>query len=1119
MSQPSDSSITPLTSLPSSGEKEGEIVDALRQMETLPVVPAAEVNEAIARLQQLADEDSPNDVRGHQLQYVGDYQLIEEIGRGGMGVVYRAEQLTLQRQVAIKMVLAGPFVSPEVLSRFRTEAKAAGSLDHPNIVPVYEVGEHLGLPYFSMKLVAGKSLSQLASNFSLSVDHSGSERGKRSDRIALLVLKIASAVHYAHQRGVLHRDLKPSNVLIDENEEPYVTDFGLAKLLDGSANVTTQGALLGTPSYMAPEQAAGADQVTTAADVYGVGGILYELLTGKAPYKGTSSVETLRLVRETEIRPPRSLNPAIDRDLETICMKCMSREPGDRYASAAAVADDLQRYLNREPIQARRISAAERFYKWARRRPSAAALLIGSLLASVLLLVGFLVSYSVVSRARENAEQALAREKHGTYIKTVALAYRDLVDGNAAHARTLLDSCDPAERDWEWNYLHARAWSDYKTLAPKLTQPLDEAFSPDGKFFAVLAFDHAEKEEICYGYSVQVWSTETWQEVAFLEPPEDHFYAPVVNWPKISFSSDSTQLAIPIMARRGDTEFCGIRRWDTRTWAPLPTLPEELPDRIILGVVYDEQNACLGVTMPFALRDLDREKTQMTLTNFDDGSTRGTFQAAEGQMDATGSPDGRWFSLTHVGLSIHESKSGDVVVEIPHPRICIAAAFHPQGHTLAALDVVGTLTLYELPSGNEIREWQAHEQYGWEVKFMPDGERLLTTGTDGWVRVWRVADGKELESALGQGGVAASPHDSHLAVFRSEQQYFRWNLEGATRLHASPLSSERFISDLTVSREGRWCASVEGLHHIDLWDVPARRLQTRFNGVDRASPGHVVRSVQLNSEGTRLAALLGERGVPKLAQAVRVWDLPDGKLVRDIAVPQGQRRTMAWSPDGEVLVVGGSDSISAWDIRSGAERWRIDEADAEFSVQARSEGREVLIVKAQPAAAEVIAQRRDVLQGTLLDEFALPPWEERVMSLSRDGAELVIAGRPMRGDLSQPVGGKPANSPDAEFRVAIVDIASGRVLQQWPAGTKLVMQATLSPSRRRVFTVDGYANLVIWDRTTQSEILHLRDQRAPIRNFAFAGERTLIAASFRENALYVLSGLPAPAPDLPDAAR
>src|SRR5438128_1181888 len=295
----------------------------------------------------------------------GDYELLEEIGRGGQGVVYRAHQKSLNRSVALKVIGLGPWTTETHLKRFRREAEAAARLEHPGIVPIYEVGEREGSCYFSMKFIEGGQLDEVVKRTPMSIA-----------RAVELIAKLARTVHYAHEHGILHRDIKPGNILLDAKGEPLLTDFGLAGLVEAESTITRTLEVMGTPSYMAPEQAAGDHtKLSKATDIYGLGAVLYQLLTGHSPFAGGTTYETIKLLLDTEPRQPRLWNRKIDRELSTICLKCLEKDPKRRYASALALAEDLEHWLKHEPILARHAGIFAHGKKWLRRNPAIAALI------------------------------------------------------------------------------------------------------------------------------------------------------------------------------------------------------------------------------------------------------------------------------------------------------------------------------------------------------------------------------------------------------------------------------------------------------------------------------------------------------------------------------------------------------------------------------------------------------------------------------------------------------------------------------------------------------------------------------------------------------------------------
>jgi tRNA A-37 threonylcarbamoyl transferase component Bud32 len=425
---------------------------------------------------------------------VPGYEIVGELGRGGMGVVYKARQVKLNRLVAVKMILAGAHAGPEELARFRTEAEAIACLQHPHIVQIHEVGEQEGRRYFSLEFVDGASLEKKINGTPW---HGG--------RAAALVEILARAMHAAHQRGIIHRDLKPSNVLLTVDGTPKITDFGLAKRLNVERGQTQSGAILGTPSYMAPEQTESANKkVGPAADIYSLGAILYELLTGRPPFRAETPWETVRQVVAEEPVPPRRMQMKLPRDLETITLKCLHKEPAKRYASAQALADDLRRFLAGEPVHARPIGQLERSWRWCRRNRAVAGLLAAVMLSMVL---GTIAASFFALRATSQKERA----ERLVYYGQIALAQREWQDNEVAHARALLDACRPDLRGWEHAYLRRLCNSKEQTFQGHAGPVNSVAFSPDGKRIVSGSQDR----------TLRVWDAETGKETLTLKGHTD----------------------------------------------------------------------------------------------------------------------------------------------------------------------------------------------------------------------------------------------------------------------------------------------------------------------------------------------------------------------------------------------------------------------------------------------------------------------------------------------------------------------------------------------------------------------------------------------------------------------
>jgi eukaryotic-like serine/threonine-protein kinase len=715
---------------------------------------AEPLKQQVPGLETIGASPAPSGGVGTTVRYFGDYELLEEIARGGMGVVYKARQVSLNRVVALKMILAGQLASPADVGRFRAEAEAAGNLDHPNIVPIYEVGEHEGQHYFSMKLVEGGSLAALVGGR----DHGPgiSKDQQRSD--ASLVAKVARAVHHAHQRGILHRDLKPGNILIDAQDQPHVTDFGLARRVEGDSRLTQSGAIVGTPSYMAPEQARSEKVLTTGVDVYSLGAILYELLAGCPPFRAATPLDTVLQVLEEEPVAPRSIRPRIDRDLETICLKCLDKDPDRRYASAAALADELERWQAGEPIQARRTGVWERTRKWIRRRPAAAALVAVSSLAVLTLVLVGLVYNRELQEALDDARKARAEaEERETTVRRQELTVRrhlygydmravqDAWDkGNAARVRNLLNDHRPRAgqedlRSFEWYHYWALCHEDAFTVRTPPCQAV--AYSPDGRTLATAGRDGG-------GLRVRLWDAATGNPLKYDSTTIPNTYS--IAGAGLAFSPDGKTLAagagksVVLWNLATLKERATIK---TKHWVQAFFFARDDANRMIVA----ERDGKHGEVNAW---DLARHASQSLFKNTDGFSDTAVF-SANGKTVAFRSSSSVGGNIISATITVSDTSTGQSRIKREIEAFnCFALS--PDGKTLAVFrnGLTDVILLLETATGREqaalvvnvhkvvsgvasYTRWPATN-----ITFSPDGRTLAAT-VNTTIRVWDLVARKE----------------------------------------------------------------------------------------------------------------------------------------------------------------------------------------------------------------------------------------------------------------------------------------------------------------------------------------------------------------------------------------
>ncbi|MEY4567329.1 MAG: hypothetical protein RLY14_2299 [Planctomycetota bacterium] len=875
------------------------------------------------------------------VKYFGDYELLSEIARGGMGVVYKARQVNLNRLVALKMILAGQLASDEDVKRFYTEAEAAAALEHPGIVPIFEIGQHNEQHFFSMGFVDGGSLAEKIKNGPLP-----------SKDAATYTKKVAEAIAYAHSKGVIHRDLKPANILLDRNDEPKVTDFGLARRTESNSDLTRTGAVMGTPSYMPPEQAAGrTDQVGPLADVYSLGAILYCLLTGGPPFQASNPLDTLMQVLKREPVSVTELNPTAHRDVETICHKCLQKEPTKRYGSAQELADDLNRYIREEPIQARAISRIERVWRWSKRNPVVSRSIVTAVAAIFFGAFASLWFGINAKRSEAKAMNAASESVNNLYVTHMQLALNNWLSGRREAAVKILDKYknqtkNSELRGFEWSYLDRVTHSEMHILSGHELGVSKVIFSPDGK--RLLSSD---------GNSVKLWVSSTGGEQAtFLHEGSWNF----------AISSDGKKLATAGTDQK-------VKLWDVESGKNIRTL--NIHEQYVYDIKLSHDSPI--IVSPGIVRIWD----------FDTGNVIKKFEHSHVDSIVV-SPDER--NLVSVSYSQGTVKLWDIAtaLEIKNLSVepngeAIAGArkvtYSPDGMLLATASDKAVV-LWDTVSWQQRTIVPHHQSYVTSVAFSPDSRFLACASKDGKVKLWDVLNNLEIATLADRPGpsityatsLAFSSDGKKLAVSCRDGSSIVYNTMTGNVL-AMLIGHRSEVSSIDFSPDGMLLASASA-DGIKIWD-------SMYKPMTEVTDQVVTSSLAFSSDGSLITSasswdgkvisrdvLTGQASIilessPAIASALS----SDGTLlatansfdgsVRLISIPQGSEtllynpnskeiRQLAFSNDGlKIAMVSASGTIQLWDVNTKKIGIKIAENQEINRLAFSNDGKHLAVVK------------------------------------------------------------------------------------------------------------------------------------------------------------------------------
>ncbi|MCM2372317.1 protein kinase domain-containing protein [Aporhodopirellula aestuarii] len=1034
-------------------------------------VPPSRV--AISAYENTMDSVSgPKDFKqGESIRYIGEYEIIEEIARGGMGVVFKARQQKLGRTVALKMILAGRLAGASDVERFYREARAAGRLQHPHIVTIHEVGEHDGHHYIAMDYINGHGLSEEVRDQTLSPIHA-----------ATLVRQVAEAVHFAHQQGTLHRDLKPANILVDAENQTHVTDFGLAKILEdekggaGEEELTASGQILGTPGYMSPEQAAARQNlVGPAADVYALGAVLYACLTGRAPFVADSAVDTLLQVIHKEPVWPATLNPNVPKDLETICLKCLEKEPHKRYGTAALLADDLSNFLDGRPVRARPIGRVQRGWRWCRRNPLVASLLS---LLGLSLVIGLAVSSSLAilaeSRAREEARQrgiaeeasqrsaslqlqaealaaeATAAQEHSerqVYAMRIGDAFQSLQSNRTRSAWSALDGCRWDLRGWEHDFIHTQLTRG-RALRGHTRAVKFVTFADEGRQLISAATDKTLRRwDVAEGRLMTTTTT------------------------KLSLSAAAANLSSETIAI-GDRSM--VELWNGAEMKRVMATASKRKLRAdALALSHDGTRLAVATRWPEGkVQWCDTATGEPLWSQATDVGALTTCISPDGKQVAAGLQNGQ--------VLVWSAETGEEQLRLEAGQQAIhALRFDFKGERLVTAGADGLIRVWDIDLGRMLRVMTGHVDDVRTLAISRNDQVLVSGGDDGTVRTWDLATGEPRTLHRGHLGAVLS-----VDISPDQQLVASGGDDGVVRLwpaQPEPYEVQRDepVGQIAISSDGGRLAVDGPEGSVEVWERRRHVRLCKFN-----AHLNTIWSMAFSPDGKRLATVGGYTGKDGI---VRLWDAETGNELMTLKGHRVTVKSVAWSTDGRWIASGGGayrrrpdeDAVRPgewriWNATTGDQRLVVSDIDGRVNGIAFSpDGKSVAT-----GGRQVQLWSAETGKQIFANEHRVRPTAENVsvaIAFSPDGAQLASASH--HGGLQ------------------IWDARSGKSLAVLDGHGRPTTSVLFGPRGRRLFSSSRDRTVRVWDATNGLQLLTLTGHQDEIQSLALSTNGTLLSGS------------------------